>query len=122
MDSMADIPRIQEILHEIESLEGVSEAILVSRSGMYIAGDLPPKVHRETYASMFAVLLGAADTATSEMDETLSSVVIHLERSKIVVIAKVPKALYVLRVARDVNVDRLKETLGRYTSRLEECL
>ncbi|MDX1534250.1 MAG: roadblock/LC7 domain-containing protein, partial [Thermoplasmata archaeon] len=58
---------VQEILREIEGHEGVSEAFLVTRSGTYIAGGLPKGVDRDTYASMFAVLLGSADTATSQM-------------------------------------------------------
>lgn len=119
---MADIPKIEEVLQKIESLEGVAEAILVSRSGMYIAGKLPSSVHPETYASMFAVLLGAADTATSELEESLSSVVVNLDRSKMVVLPDGPKAIYVLRVAKEVRVRRLKETLRRYNAVLEEAL
>lgn len=119
---MADIPKIEEILREIESLEGVNEAILVSRSGIYIAGKMPPGVHPETYASMFAVLLGAADTATSELKEQLSSVVVNLEGSKVVVITNGPKALFVLRVAKEVKVGRLKESLAPFSERLQEHL
>jgi predicted regulator of Ras-like GTPase activity (Roadblock/LC7/MglB family) len=119
---MADIPKIEEILRDIESIEGVNEAILVSRSGVYIAGKLPPGVHPETYASMFAVLLGAADTATSELRESLSSVVVNLEGSKVVVIADGPKAIFVLRVTREVRVDRLKESMVTYSERLQEYL
>ncbi len=119
---MADIPKIEEILEEIKALEGVNEAILVSRSGVYIAGKLPPTVHPETYASMFAVLLGAADTATSELEESLSSVVVNLEKSKMVVIADGPKALYVLWVAKEVRARRLKDSLRSYTTILQEYL
>lgn len=119
---MADIPRIEETLQEIESLEGVNEAILVSRSGIYIAGKLPPGVHAETYASMFAVLLGAADTATAELKERLSSVVVNLEGSKVVVITNGPKALFVLRVSKEVKVSRLRKSLAAYSERLQEYL
>ncbi|MFQ5837190.1 MAG: roadblock/LC7 domain-containing protein [Thermoplasmata archaeon] len=119
---MADSAKIEEILRDIESLEGVNEAILVSRSGMYIAGKLPSEVHAETYASMFAVLLGAADTATAELREQLSSVVVNLENSKVVVIADGPKALFVLRVSREVRVSRLKDSLIAYSDRLQEYL
>lgn len=119
---MADIPKIEEILHEIESLEGVSEAILVSRSGMYIAGSLPSGVHPETYASMFAVLLGAADTASSELKERLSNVVINLENSRLVALPDGPKAIYVLRVSKDVRVHRLRKSLSAFSDRLLEHL
>ncbi len=119
---MADIPKIEEILEEIEALEGVNEAILVSRSGMYIAGKLPTNVHPETYASMFAVLLGAADTASAELKETLSSVVVNLENSRLVAVPDGPKAIYVLRVSKELKVQRLKDTLVPFSTRLQEHL
>ncbi|MFQ6012349.1 MAG: roadblock/LC7 domain-containing protein [Thermoplasmata archaeon] len=119
---MADIPRIEEILKEIESHEGVNEAFLVTRSGMYIAGELPKGVERATYASMFAVLLGSADTATSQLKEAMQGVAVHLRDSKLVVVGDGPKALFVLRVAEDVGVQRLRDLLGPYSDRLEEHL
>ncbi len=119
---MADIPQIEEILKEIEGREGVHEAFLVTRSGTYVAGELPKGVDRETYASMFAVLLGSADTATSQMKEAMQGVTVHLRDSKLVVLGDGPKALFVLRVGDDVGVRRLREILGPYSARLEEHL
>lgn len=119
---MADIPRIEEILKEIESLEGVSTAFLVTRSGMYIAGDLPKGVDTDTYASMFAVLLGSAETATSQMKQAVRGVAVRLPDSQLVIIGDGPKALFVLRVGEDVGMLRLKELLGPYSKRLQEYL
>ncbi|MFQ5919578.1 MAG: roadblock/LC7 domain-containing protein [Thermoplasmata archaeon] len=119
---MADIPQIEEILKEIEGREGIHEAFLVTRSGMYIAGDLPKGVEQETYASMFAVLLGSADTATSQMKEPMQGVSVHLRDSKLVVLGDGPKALFVLRAGEDVPVRRLREFLGPFSARLEEHL
>ncbi|MFQ5908317.1 MAG: roadblock/LC7 domain-containing protein [Thermoplasmata archaeon] len=119
---MADIPQIEEILKEIEAHEGVHGAFLVTRSGVYIAGSLPKAVEKETYASMFAVLLGSADTATSQIKDSMRAVVVHLRDSKLVVVGDGPKALFVLRVDEDVAVRRLREILGPYSARLEEHL
>ncbi len=119
---MSDIPQIEEILKEIERREGVHEVFLVTRSGTYVAGALPKGVERETYASMFAVLLGSADTATSQMKEAMQGVTVHLRDSKLVVLGDGPKALFVLRVGDDVGVRRLREILGPYSARLEEHL
>lgn len=119
---MADIPHIEEILKEIEGHEGIHEAFLVTRSGTYIAGELPKGVERETYASMFAVLLGSADTATSQMKEAMQGVTVHLRGSKLVVLGAGPKALFVLRVGEDTGIRRLREVLGPYRTRLEEHL
>ncbi len=119
---MADISEIEKILKEIEGREGVHEAFLVTRSGIYVAGDLPKGVERETYASMFAVLLGSAETATSQMKEAMHGVTVHLQDSKLVVLADGPKALFVLRVGDEMGVRRLREILGPHSTRLEEHL
>jgi len=120
--AMADIESIERILDEIEKVEGVSDAVLVSRSGMHIAGSVPKGAHADTFVAMFAILLGAAETATSELKEKLNNVVIHLENSKVVVINNGPKALFVVRVDKDMDVDFLRKELGKYSTKIEEYL
>lgn len=119
---MADIAAIETILQEIERSEGVEDAVLVSRSGMHIAGDVPKGAHSETFVAMFAILLGAAETATSELKERLDSVVINLEGSRVVILNDGPKALFVLRTTKELDPRRLKQSLERYAKRIEEHL
>ncbi len=119
---MADIAAIESVLHELESAEGVQDAVLVSRSGMHIAGTVPKGAHSETFVAMFAILLGAAETATSELKERLDSVVINLESSKVLIVNDGPKALFVLRTNGDVDERRLKQSLEKYVKRIEEHL
>lgn len=119
---MADIAAIESILHEIEKNEGVQDAVLVSRSGMHIAGTVPKGAHSETFVAMFAILLGAAETATAELKERLDSVVINLENSRVVIINDGPKALFVLHTPRDADVRTLKQSIEKYAARIEEYL
>ncbi len=119
---MADIVALEGILKEMEHLPGVSDAVLVSRSGMHIAGAVPDGAHAETFVAMFAILLGAAETATSELKERLDTVVIELEASKILIINDGPKAIYVLRVSRDADVEGVRAEVTRFTKRVEEYL
>lgn len=119
---MTDIPKVDAILEEIEALEGVSGAFLVSRSGMYVAGNLPSGVDTDIYASMFAVLLGSADTATSQLKERMDAVAVYLRKSRLVVYPNGSKALLVLRVGNDVRIRRLGKTLKAYSERLEAVL
>lgn len=119
---MTDVPEIEEILEEIADLEGVSEAFLVSRAGTYVAGPLPEGVDRETYASMFAVLLGSADTATSQIREEMEAVTVYLRDSKLAVFPNGAKALFVLRVGDRVRIRRLRSALAPFSKRLDEYL
>ncbi|HEV8595359.1 MAG TPA: roadblock/LC7 domain-containing protein [Thermoplasmata archaeon] len=119
---MADIAALEGILKELERVPGVSDAVLVSRSGMHIAGSVPEGAHAETFVAMFAILLGAAETATSELKERLDAVVIELEASKILIINDGPKAIYVLRVSLQTDMDLVRSEVGKFTKRIEEHL
>ena len=119
---MADTAAIETVLHEIETSEGFQDAILVSRNGTYIAGTVPKAVHVETFAAMFAILLGAAENSTSELKEVLDNVVINLETSKLVIVHCGPKALMVLHMAKSADSSGAKRTIEKYIGRIEENL
>ncbi len=119
---MADTAAIETILHELETNEGIQDAILVSRNGTYIAGTVPTGVHVETFAAMFAILLGAAENSTSELRELLDTVVINLESSKMVIVHAGPKALLVLRMGKAVDSSGTKHVVEKYVGRIEENL
>src|SRR2546426_6932002 len=119
---MADVAALEGILKEMVAVSGVSDAVLVSRSGMHIAGSVPEGAHVETFVAMFAILLGAAETATSELKERLDNVVIELEASRILIINDGPKAIFVLRTSRSADVDAVRGEGGRFTKRVEENL
>jgi predicted regulator of Ras-like GTPase activity (Roadblock/LC7/MglB family) len=119
---MADVTSIEEVLSDLENYPGVNEAVLISRSGMHIAGSVPDGAHAETYVAMFAILLGAAETAISELKENLDAVLINLEQSKVMVVNDGPKALYVLRLAGDVDLHGLETKLLETSKTIEQYL
>jgi len=71
---------------------------------------------------MFAILLGAAETATSELKDRIDTVVLNLEQSRIVVVNDGPKAIFVLRTRKDVDLPSMKSSLERMSRRIEELL
>lgn len=119
---MADTAAIEAILQEMEKAEGIDDAILVSRNGTYIAGTVPKGVHVETFAAMFAILLGAAENSTSEIKEVLDNVVINLESNKMVIVHAGPKALMVLRMAKGKDSSGIKNVAEKYIGRIAENL
>src|SRR5713101_1446618 len=119
---MVDVQALAGILKELKAVPGVSDAVLVSRSGMHIAGSVPEGAHVETFVAMFAILLGAAETATSELKERLDNVVIELEASRILIINDGPKAIFVLRTSRSADVDAVRAEVTKFSKRIEEHL
>jgi len=119
---MSDISALEAVLKEIEKIDGVSEAVLVARTGQHIAGNVPPGAYQDIFVAMVAILHGAAETATNEMKERLEDVVIHLERSKIIIVNDGPKALLVLKAAKTTDTAMVRAKVAAFLPRIEENL
>ena len=119
---MVDTTVLESILHEIERNEGVQEAMLVSLAGTYLAGSFPKGVHMDTFGSMFAVLVGSAETVTSEAKDVLESVVINAKSNKYLIVHGGRKALLVMRLQMSADVQRTKQAVEKYVARIEEQL
>lgn len=119
---MVDTAALESILKEIEHNEGVREAMLVSLAGTYLAGTFPKGVHMDTFGSMFAVLIGSAETVTSEMKDVLDSVVIHSKASQYLIVHGGRKALLVLRLPLTADPQKVKVAVEKYIPRIEEHL
>lgn len=119
---MADISALDSILKDIEGIPGVRDAVLVSRAGMHIAGSVPDGAHTETFVAMFAILLGAAETATSELRDRLDTVILELESSRIFILNNGPKAIFVLRTSRDADLSMVRGEITKFSRRVEEQL
>jgi predicted regulator of Ras-like GTPase activity (Roadblock/LC7/MglB family) len=97
--------RIEEILAEVGKIAGVRGALAASTSGTYIAGAPPSSAHLETFTTMSAILLGAAQTATKELNDQLKHVEVKLKTSRILVIPAGDSALLVLEVEDNADLE-----------------
>ncbi len=119
---MVEYLQLEEVLDEIRSMPSIFEATVVSRSGMHIAGDAPKGVHLETFVAMSAILLGAAETATSEMKDKLQYVSVELTRGRMVLTSAGPRALLVLTASKDVTTEQLAEKAREFAVKIEAKL
>lgn len=119
---MVDTTALESILREIEKHEGVQEAMLVSLAGTYLAGAFPKGVHVDTFGSMFAVLIGSAETVTAEIKDALESVVIHSKQSDYLIIHGGRKALLVMRLPVGADPLKVADAVEKYVPRIEEHL
>jgi len=102
---------IERLLNDIKEDLDVDEVTLISRSGMHIGGDVPENAHLETFVAMSAILLGAAETATSELEEELSHVVVELKRSRVLVMNNGPSALLAVKMSKKCDIEDILEGL-----------
>lgn len=116
---MVEYLALEEVLDEIRSVPSVYEATVVSRSGMHIAGDAPKGVHLETFVAMSAILLGAAETATSELKDKLQYVAIELSRGKMVLVSAGGRALLIVTASKDVPTPELAAKAKEFAAKIE---
>lgn len=118
---MAQYLAVEETLDELQkAIPSVYEATVVSRSGMHIAGDSPKGVHLETFVAMSAILLGAAETATSELKDQLQYVAVELTRSRMVLASAGNRALLVLTSTGEASTEELAEVAAKYAGIISE--
>src|SRR6266550_4526985 len=98
---MVDAAALESILKEVEHNEGVHEA---------------------TFGSMFAVLIGSAETVTSETRDVLDSVVIRSKASQYLIVHGGRKALLVMRLGLGNDPLKAKHAVEKYIPRIEEHL
>lgn len=119
---MTDIPTLEEILERLKENDGISDAVLVSRSGMHIAGSVPKGAHTETFVAMSAILLGAAETSTSELKDTLRYVIIDLVKSRILLSGMTARALLVVRSTQGSDIEGILKAVANHRKAIEEAL
>lgn len=91
--------------NEACSCEG---SAVVSRDGLLISSLLSSGVDAETFAAMSATMVGAAETALSELKKgSMESIMVESEKSKIIATGAGPAALLVAMTSSKVNLGLL---------------
>jgi predicted regulator of Ras-like GTPase activity (Roadblock/LC7/MglB family) len=89
---------------------------------MYVMGGPPKGVHRETFAAMSAIILGAAETTSTELKDKLTKVVIELTEQNLILIGVGPKYLVVVTADRDADHNKIALDTKDMISRVETAL
>lgn len=92
---------------------------MISRGGLFILGDTPKGVHQETFAAMAAIMLGAAETSSAELKDTLGQVQINLKEKDVILIGAGTR--YLLAIVMDGNGDndKIAKSAGQIIGRVE---
>jgi len=104
--TMSEPSPVRSALDQIKSQDHVLDASLVSRGGMYIMGGPLKGIHRETFAAMAAIILGAAETTSTELKDKLSQVTIDLTEQTLILIGIGTK--YLVTILMDQEGDKGK--------------
>lgn len=80
---MEDIKPLKALLRRIKSLDSVTDAMLMTKTGMFVLGSMRRSRKLERFIGMCAILMGSAEATSVELEDLLKGVVIRTKNSKI---------------------------------------
>jgi hypothetical protein len=114
---------LEKVLRDLKSIGDVEASAVVSRDGLLIAVDMSQNVNAEAFAAMTATMLGAAETATSELGKGIPDrVIVEGKEGKIVATGTGPKALLVVMADPKASLGLLLLEMERTREKLKELL
>lgn len=113
---------VDDILGVLNNNSNIESSVLVSRSGMHIAGTAPEGVHLETFVAMSAILLGSAETAISDIKGELDNILVEMDRSRIIIRSAGNKALLVVVTNSKNNFPEILELIKKASEDISSSL
>jgi len=114
---------LEKVLRDLKSAGDVESRAVVSRDGLLIAADISQNVNAEAFAAMTATMLGAAETATSELGRGVPDrVIVEGENGKIIATGAGSKALLVAMTGPKANLGLILLELSKAREKIKGLL
>jgi hypothetical protein len=115
--------KLERILSDLERVGDIEASAVVSRDGLLMASDIPENVHAETFAAMAATMLGAAETAVSELKKGVSErVIVESKLGKIITKGAGSKALLVVMTRPEAKLGLILMETERAAEKIKSML
>ena len=86
MTNMEDIKSLRGMLNEIRDMASVTDALLMTKTGMFVQGSMRRSTSLERFLGMSAILMGSAEAFSIELKDNVKGVVVRTKSSKIAII------------------------------------
>ncbi len=84
---MENIQSLKDLLNKIKDIETATDAVLMTKTGMYILGSMRRSTQLDKFAGMAAILMGSAEAMSMEKKDPILGTVINLNNQKIVFVS-----------------------------------
>ena len=122
---MSDIiDMLESVLSDLKKTGGIDSSVIASRDGLLIASSSPSFCERaETFAAMSATMLGAAETATTELGKGAPRrVIVESEKGKLIALGAGPKALLIVLTRPEASLGLILVEMEKAAEKIEEIL
>jgi predicted regulator of Ras-like GTPase activity (Roadblock/LC7/MglB family) len=117
------IDMVDKLLTDLKNVGGVEASIAASRDGLLIRGNIPKEKLLASVAAMSATMLGAAETATTQVEKGLPTrVIVESEFGRLIIVGAGPKALLIILTNSNSSLGLILIELDKSAKMLKELL
>ncbi|MCD6146001.1 roadblock/LC7 domain-containing protein [ANME-2 cluster archaeon] len=113
---------LDKVLSDLMKTGEIESSVIASRDGLLMASQMQ-KGDDETFAAMSATMLGAAETASTELEKGIPDrVIVESNDGKLIAIGAGPKALVVVLTPPDAGLGLVLVELGKAAEKIKKIL
>lgn len=117
------IEMVDKLLADLMNMGGVEACAAASRDGLLIRAVMQKEEFGDSLAAMSATMLGAAETAATQLEKGLPNrVIVESEHGRLIVVGAGPKALLVVLASHDAGLGLILLELEKSAKKLKELL
>ena len=117
------IELVDKLISELKKAGGVEACAAVSRDGLLIRSSMQKEQFAESFAAMSATMLGAAETASTELGKGVPNrVIVESTQGRLIAVGAGPKALLVVIVNPEAGLGLILLELDKSAKQLKELL
>ena len=114
---------LEKILSDLKRIGGIEASAVASRDGLLIYSNVSRKIHAETFAAMAATMLGAAETATTELGKGIPDrIIVESDLGKVIAIGAGAKALLLVMTEPEAKLGLILIEVARASEKIKEVL
>jgi len=123
MNETPTIEMVETILKEIKKTGGIEAAAIASRDGLLILSTLSEQRHAERFVAMSATMIGAAETASTELGMGIpDKIIIESKNGKIIGTGAGPKALLIVMTRPDASLGLVLNEMIKASEKIKHVL
>jgi len=114
---------LKKILLDLKQMGGITASSIASRDGLVVVSDMESESHAETFAAMSATMLGAAESATTELGKGIPDrVIVESDHGKLIAMGAGPKALIVILTEPDAGLGLILVELEKSVNKITKIM
>ena len=114
---------LEKILEDLKATGGIEASVVASRDGLVIYSNTAAKEHDDNFAAMSATMLGAAETATTELRKGIPErIIVESNKGKIIATGAGPKALLVVLTEPNASLGLILGEVAKASEKIREVL